>query len=96
MSSTNRVFNFISGIAAGAAIGVLFAPEKGSKTRKQISDKTKKVSDNVKQKINDATGYVADNYANAVNKTEALVSEGKSKFNEVKNEVKHAENNKSY
>lgn len=94
MHSTNRFVNFLTGIATGAAIGILFAPEKGSKTRKQISDKTKAYTDNVKQKINDVTGIVTDNYAAAVNKTETLVSEGKTKLNEVKNEVKHGENNR--
>ncbi len=41
-----------AGIAAGAVLGVLFAPEKGADTRKKILDQGKKMSDDVKNKFN--------------------------------------------
>lgn len=41
-----------AGIAAGAVLGVLFAPEKGAETRKKILDQGKKMSDDVKNKFN--------------------------------------------
>lgn len=40
-----------AGIAAGAVLGVLFAPEKGADTRKKILDQGKKMSDDVKNKF---------------------------------------------
>lgn len=41
------------GVLAGAAIGVLFAPHKGSKTREKIKGKANKLAKNVKQKVTD-------------------------------------------
>ena len=41
-----------AGIAAGAVLGVLFAPDKGSETRKKIKDEGRKMADEVKDKFN--------------------------------------------
>lgn len=41
-----------AGIAAGAVLGVLFASEKGSETRKKIKDEGRKMADEVKDKFN--------------------------------------------
>lgn len=38
MSSVKSLFAFIGGLAAGAAIALLFAPQSGEETRKQIED----------------------------------------------------------
>lgn len=40
---------FVLGALFGATIGVLFAPKKGSETRKQLMEKFKELVDNVKQ-----------------------------------------------
>ncbi len=37
-----------AGLAAGAVLGILFAPEKGSTTRQQISDKGEDIFESVK------------------------------------------------
>jgi gas vesicle protein len=41
----------IIGAAAGAVAGVLFAPDKGTETRKKISDKTKSLKNDLSDKI---------------------------------------------
>jgi gas vesicle protein len=41
----------LAGIAAGAALGVLFAPGQGSNTRKNISRKTEDLVDAVSDKL---------------------------------------------
>jgi gas vesicle protein len=52
--STGKVFlGILAGIAAGALLGVLFAPDKGSETRRKISQKGKDFVDDVKTKYDD-------------------------------------------
>ena len=38
MSKTNVVIGVLAGVAVGALIGILFAPDKGSETRRKISN----------------------------------------------------------
>jgi len=40
-----------AGLAIGGVLGVLFAPDKGSETRKKFSDQGKKLADTVKNKF---------------------------------------------
>ncbi len=47
MSNTKILMAFIGGAAAGAALGVLFAPDKGSKLRKNLSESAKDFADRI-------------------------------------------------
>ena len=40
-----------TGMAVGGLLGLLFAPDKGSETRKKIVDAEKKISEKVKEKV---------------------------------------------
>jgi gas vesicle protein len=52
MNNNSKIFVALAaGLAAGAVLGVLFAPEKGADTRKKILDQGKKLSDDVKNKF---------------------------------------------
>jgi len=53
MNGAKFLTAFLGGIALGAAIGVLFAPEKGSETRKKLSDNAKKLNDTIREKYNE-------------------------------------------
>ncbi len=58
---------FLAGAAAGAIAGILFAPDKGSETRKKMSDKAREFSDIVKEKANEGFHF-ASNLKNRVAK----------------------------
>ncbi|WP_316841852.1 YtxH domain-containing protein [Pedobacter gandavensis] len=49
--STLPVVALLAGLAIGAVIGVLFAPQRGSDIRTKISDKAKDLSDAAKDKL---------------------------------------------
>lgn len=84
---SNKVFlGVLAGIAAGAVLGILFAPDKGSVTRKQIVDKGEDYADTLKHKYNELIDSISKQYGTTKEEVEELVSKGKSKLNEMKNE----------
>lgn len=53
MNNTGKILVALSaGVALGAVLGIMFAPDKGSETRRKIKDKGKKFADEVKDKFN--------------------------------------------
>lgn len=81
MSSFKGILSVLAGVATGAALGILFAPEKGSQTRKNIAAKGKGYTDELKNKYNAM-------YEKANNKYESVVSDAKEFVsNEAKNVV---------
>ncbi|MCB0480634.1 MAG: YtxH domain-containing protein [Flavobacteriales bacterium] len=47
-----------AGFVAGAVVGVLFAPDKGEKTRAKIKKKAEELSDKVHDKYNEEIEYL--------------------------------------
>lgn len=52
MKTTSKVLIALgAGLAIGGLLGVLFAPDKGSETRKKIADTGKKFADKLNKKV---------------------------------------------
>ena len=47
--NTKVVVALLAGLAAGAALGILFAPDKGAETRDKLSDSLKKLGESIKE-----------------------------------------------
>jgi len=82
-NSTGRLVGaLVVGALAGAALGILFAPEKGSKTRSNIMDGAKDLADDIKRKMKNEAAELRK-------KAEDLEEQAKDKVEEVINNVKH-------
>ena len=53
MDTGKVVLGTLAGLATGAILGILFAPDKGSNTRKKIVDKGRDAAGDLKNKYND-------------------------------------------
>jgi gas vesicle protein len=60
MSTGKLALGILGGLAAGAILGVLFAPEEGSKTRKKIADKGNDFADEIKRKLENSYRNIAN------------------------------------
>lgn len=55
MSSGNTILGFVAGAAIGAIAGILYAPEKGSKTREKLREGLDDIKNNLQDKFDNAT-----------------------------------------
>lgn len=83
MNSKSALLGVLAGIAAGALLGVLFAPEKGTKTRKSISKKSEDFVDGLKDKFTDLLESMNEKFEEAKeNASEFAEKHGKAKSKE--------------
>lgn len=76
------------GAAAGAIVGLLFAPDKGSETRKKIMSSTDDLIDQLQEKINEGKSALSDLKSKAMGKAEELKNKAQQKADELKEEAK--------
>lgn len=89
MSNSKAALGFLAGAAAGAILGILFAPDSGTETRRKISKKTSDVSDSLKNSFNDFVDGLKQTYTSAREEAEEMMESGKAKMNTYKNETKN-------
>ncbi len=77
-------------VAAGAVVGILFAPDKGSETRKKLSKKGADLKDIFKSRMNDLVDDLASQYEEIKDEGNKAVSSGKEAVNALKADAKHA------
>ncbi|WP_264529454.1 YtxH domain-containing protein [Flavobacterium sp. N502540] len=93
MKTSSTILGILGAAAAGAVLGVLFAPDKGSNTRKKISDKSKDYGDNIKTKFNGVVSTIKSNGKEIIEEGKVKFSQAKEDFNTLKDEAKAVKSN---
>lgn len=87
MSDNSKVVvALLAGLAAGAALGILFAPEKGTETRDKLTESLKRLGDSIRE-------TAANEIDNLVGLKDKVVDNFKSKLNteeELQDDLEHA------
>ena len=91
MNSSKFLLGILGGVAAGALMGLLFAPEKGAKTRKKILYKANDGADVLKNKFDSLLESMNQKYENIWQAKDELISEGEAKLDSAKKELKKFE-----
>jgi gas vesicle protein len=77
MSSGKVFLGLLAGLAAGAVLGILFAPDKGSVTRARIVEKSEDYADVVKEKFNQMVDSFNEKFERVAEDVERNVSKAK-------------------
>jgi len=68
MNDNSKVLiGLLAGLAAGAALGLLFAPEAGSETRERLGQSIKDLGDTIQEKAADQLGSLSELKEKVVN-----------------------------
>lgn len=83
MSTGKVLLGVLAGIAVGATLGILFAPDKGSKTRKKIQAKGDEYADELGEKFNAFISSITEKFEAMKEEAALLAKNGKQKIKEV-------------
>lgn len=77
MKNSNVLLGVLGGVAIGAVLGVLFAPAKGSETRKKIANKSSDLTDSIKESVNKLSEKIAQTVDGFKNETNDIIADAK-------------------
>lgn len=83
MNAGKVLLGMLAGIAAGATLGILFAPDKGSSTRKRISQKSDDYAEELSDKFNEFIEGISKQFENVKKESARLAHNGTLKMEEV-------------
>lgn len=79
MNAGKLILSALAGVAAGAVVGVLFAPDKGKDTRKNISKKSEAYLRTYKGKFNKAVDKLAGKFDSLKEEVTNFAEESRAK-----------------
>ena len=88
MSTSKVLVGVLAGLAAGALLGVLFAPDKGSETRKKIAKKGEDSLGDIKEKLDELINNFSEDFETAKAEAAESLVYGKDHIGEVKKDIK--------
>jgi gas vesicle protein len=80
MSTGKTLLGLAAGLAAGAVLGILFAPAKGKDTRNKISKKGEKIVEDLKTKFDEFLENITRKYENTADDVSDFAKTGKNKM----------------
>lgn len=79
MNLEKIIIGIITSLAVGAALGVLLAPKKGSKTRKKIFKKGENMTEDLEEKFHTLIAGVKDKYESLEHEAADVAKSGTAK-----------------
>ena len=92
MSSGKLLLGVLAGLTAGALAGILFAPAKGSKTRRRIAKRGEDYVDGLKDKFNEFVENITEKFEQVKKEVTDFTEEKMAKSEESDKNVKTIRN----
>jgi gas vesicle protein len=80
MSSGKVLLGVLAGVAAGATLGILFAPDRGSNTRRKISRKGDEYADELESKFNEFIESITEKFEDLKEEACHMAENGEKKL----------------
>jgi gas vesicle protein len=90
MKSGKILLGILAGVAVGATLGILFAPDKGWNTRKRISKKAEDAVNDLKEKFDEFVDNISVKVDEVKDKASEMTNKARAKADEVKKEANAA------
>ncbi len=88
MNAGKILLAVLAGLAAGALIGILFAPEKGIDTRKKITKKGDDYMDSIRDKFEEILSSIKDKYEKGKEEVNEMIHNGAAHAKQAEKEVR--------
>lgn len=80
MKADKTIIGILGGVAIGAVLGILMAPDKGTNTRKKIIKKSNAAADDLKETLDKISNSLSEKYNSLISKQEDIIEKEKNNF----------------
>ena len=84
------VLGLLAGVALGATLGILFAPDKGERTRRNISSKVEDLEGDLEERFEDFLNDMKKKFNDVKKQAEGTLEEEKQMAQNAKEKVSNA------